>query len=130
MIVRGDTLERNPGFMNPQEMTTGPQLAESSSPEPEKEAFTHVKIENVNRQQMIFNQDTGVVTVIETTDVDQGQWHHHLSSEDAVAMASGINSSPTGANPADKIWPGDHGFKMNFMKLSQNARNKSWDVSQ
>ena len=134
MIVRGDTLERNPGFMNPQEMTERQEVTAKTEEEPDPSAavastttpMTHVKMEGVNRQQMIFNEETHTVTVIQSEDL--GQWQT-LSTEEVIAVASGANSSPTGANPADKAWPGGHGFKMNFMKLSQNAKNKSWDVS-
>lgn len=128
MIVRGDTLERNPGFINPMEMTERP-VEEGQQPEPEQQKITEVKVEGaagaVSQQYIITNEDN-TVTVVQHTDMAQWQ---QLSADDAIAMASGANSSPTGSSPADKAWPGDHGFRMNFMKLSQNAKNKSWDVS-
>ena len=36
---------------------------------------------------------------------------------------------PTGANPATVSYPGDHNFSVKFHRLSDNVKNKSWDVS-
>ena len=36
---------------------------------------------------------------------------------------------PTGANPATVSYPGDYGFIVKFNRLSDNIKNKSWDVS-
>lgn len=36
---------------------------------------------------------------------------------------------PTGPNPATVSYPGDYGFIVKFHRLSDNIKNKSWDVS-
>ena len=36
---------------------------------------------------------------------------------------------PTGPNPSVDPYPGDYGFKVKFHRLSDNIKNKSWDVS-
>ena len=37
---------------------------------------------------------------------------------------------PTGANPSMDSYPGDYGFVVKFHRLSDNIKNKSWDVSE
>ena len=36
---------------------------------------------------------------------------------------------PTGPNPSIDPYPGDYHFKVEFHRLSDNIKNKSWDVS-
>ena len=36
---------------------------------------------------------------------------------------------PTGPNPSVDQYPGDYKFKVKFHRLSDNIKNKSWDVS-
>ena len=36
---------------------------------------------------------------------------------------------PTGPNPSMDSYPGDYGFIVKFHRLSDNIKNKSWDVS-
>ena len=47
---------------------------------------------------------------------------HSNSTQQAVP-------GPTGPNPSIDPYPGDYHFKVEFHRLSDNIKNKSWDVS-
>ena len=46
-----------------------------------------------------------------------------------TATNTGPVPLPTGANPATVSYPGEHNFSVKFHRLSDNVKNKSWDVS-
>ena len=48
-----------------------------------------------------------------------------LSTANIVQQVPG----PTGANPSMDSYPGEYGFTVIFHRLSDNIKNKSWDVS-
>ena len=49
---------------------------------------------------------------------------------DPVQAGTGIEpSSPTGMSPAVSAWPGMADFKANFMRLSDNPKHETWEVS-
>ena len=53
------------------------------------------------------------------------QSDQQLSTANIVQQVPG----PTGANPSMDSYPGEYGFTVIFHRLSDNIKNKSWDVS-
>ena len=53
------------------------------------------------------------------------QSDQQLSTSNIVQQVPG----PTGANPSMDSYPGEYGFTVIFHRLSDNIKNKSWDVS-
>ena len=58
-----------------------------------------------------------------------------LGNNYQIDQTANVNSvqqipGPTGANPSMDSYPGDYGFVVKFHRLSDNIKNKSWDVSE
>ena len=57
---------------------------------------------------------------------------NHSYQIESVAHSNSTQQAvpgPTGANPSIDPYPGDYHFKVEFHRLSDNIKNKSWDVS-
>ena len=49
--------------------------------------------------------------------------------EGQIGGQTGSSPSPTSQQPSTQAFTGLYNFKVNFLKLSSTAKNKSWDVS-
>ena len=132
-IGREDTLDRNPGFVNPQDIT---QIQNRH----EEQANPNMTISNSQYHFIIDSVDTGAGVskadpqtqtpesgeVFEIVQANQmvEQW-----TVENVQAGTGIDpSSPTGMTPATATWPGMADFKANFMRLSDNPKSETWEV--
>ncbi len=145
---RADTLERNPGCVDPaainpqqaqlvqqqqqvQKQEPEPSKVEVASPhehyviEPEEQkpqemvvVQTQAQPQAIPQQQIIVNDDNTVTLV--TTD-------EYWGVED-VGIGGEAGGSPTGPNPSMATWPGQIKFQAKFLKLSQSSK-ETWDVS-
>jgi hypothetical protein len=83
----------------------------------------HVKIEGVVPNQIVL--DGNLVHIVQNTDITGAdvQWP-------GEALGAGVEvGTPTASNPATTPWPGMANFTVHFLKVSNNSKKESWDVS-
>ena len=123
-IGRQDTLDRNPGFVNPQDITHVQ----------DRQAMT---VTDSQYQLIIDSVDTGAVKIDpQTQTVDSGQAFEIVQAnpmydwtvENVQAGTGAEPSSPTGSTPATSNWPGMADFTATFMRLSDNPKHETWEV--
>jgi len=124
-IGREDTLDRNPGFVNPQDITHVQ----------DRQAMT---VTDSQYQLIIDSVDTGAVKIDpQTQTVDSGQAFEIVQAnpmydwtvENVQAGTGAEPSSPTGSTPATSNWPGMADFTATFMRLSDNPKHETWEYS-
>ena len=126
IIGREDTLDRNPGFVNPQDITRVQ----------DRQAMT---VTDSQYQLIIDSVDTatGAVKIDpQTQTVDNGQAFEIVQAnpmydwtvENVQAGTGTEPSSPTGSTPATSNWPGMANFTATFMRLSENSKHETWEV--
>ena len=132
-IGREDTLDRNPGFVNPQDIT-------HIQNRHEEQAIPNMTISNSQYQFIIDSVDTGAGRVPkadpQTQTPESGEVFEIVQANqmvewtvENVQAGTGIEpSSPTGMTPAVTTWPGMADFKANFMRLSDNPKHETWEV--
>lgn len=134
-IGREDTLDRNPGFVNPQDVT---HIQNHHEPQ----ANPNMTIDNGQLQFIMDSVDTATTGVPKpdphTPTPESGQFIEIVQMNpnmvewtvDPVQAGTGIEpSSPTGMSPAVSAWPGMADFKANFMRLSDNPKHETWEHS-
>ena len=123
-IGREDTLDRNPGFVNPQDITNVQ----------DRQAMT---VTDSQYQLIIDSVDTGAVKIDpQTQTIDSGQAFEIVQANpmydwtvENVQAGTGVEpSSPTGSTPATSNWPGMADFTATFMRLSDNPKHETWEV--
>ena len=123
-IGREDTLDRNPGFVNPQDITHVQ----------DRQAMT---VTDSQYQLIIDSVDTGAVKIDpQTQTVDSGQAFEIVQAnpmydwtvENVQAGTGAEPSSPTGSTPATSNWSGMADFTATFMRLSDNPKHETWEV--
>ncbi len=151
-LTSSDTLDRNPGFVNPNDLTNGnndhnmeEEEEVANRPGPSGVAggkqMANVKVEQTANQVIYFTPPDGqgehnYVTVVEQTPVTAYELQQQNVQIVAVAGAGpggggggGVVSSPTCANPTHDTWRGQYDFEVKFLQYGQSTKNKSWDVS-
>jgi len=132
-LGREDTLERNPGFVNPQEVTqiqdhSQLQTAPAMTIEPSTSQLRDIinSVDPSGNQPKADPQavaaDGGNVFPIVPTDQIMGDW--------TVESIQTSNDSPTGSSPAVTSWAGVYNFKANFMRMSNNPKHETWEYSE
>ena len=65
----------------------------------------------------------------EKLEADQLNYSYQLEQYAPPSVLQQARPGPTGPNPSVDPYPGDYGFVVKFHRLSDNIKNKSWDVS-
>lgn len=84
-----------------------------------------------HHQQQHQSADAGVTIEDAWSSLVEANNDYNLRGGGAMTpgQGGGVPSAPTGDNPVFKPWPGHHEFAVTFQKLTENAKNKSWDYS-
>ena len=124
-IGREDTLDRNPGFVNPQDITHVQ----------DRQAMT---VTDSQYQLIIDSVDTGAVKIDPQTqtvessgqafEIVQANPMYDWTVENVQAGTGAEPSSPTGSTPATSNWSGMADFTATFMRLSDNPKHETWEV--
>ncbi|XP_059090303.1 cellular tumor antigen p53-like isoform X1 [Tigriopus californicus] len=162
-IGRSDTLERHPGFANPNDISGHNHMMLSS----DESLTNHVKealgLEPANPNQtdqaihgdllssaiesnelktkedrsddgsnvqLIRVNTDNTCTVITNFDTTWGEPMVGTPESSPKMRKVGETLSPTSAHPSTEQWEGDYGFKISFIKLTNNGKNKTWDFSE
>lgn len=153
-IGRNDTLDRHPGFANPNDISGQNHMmlsSDESLTNHVKEALgfearqnpaqsdllssavesneLKVKEENSNVQLIRVNTDN-TCTIITNFDSTWGEPIVGTPESSPKMRKVGETLSPTSAHPSTEQWEGDYGFKISFIKLTNNGKNKTWDFSE
>ena len=131
-IGREDTLDRNPGFVNPQDIT-------HIQNRHEEQAIPNMTISNSQYQFIIDSVDTRAEVPKadpyahtagsgQVYEIVQGSQMVEWTVENVQAGTGIEPSSPTGMTPAVTSWPGMADFKAHFMRLSDNPKHETWEV--
>ena len=65
----------------------------------------------------------------ERLEADQFNHSYQIESITQTNLTQQAVPGPTGPNPSLDTYPGDYRFQVKFHRLSDNIKNKSWDVS-
>ena len=65
----------------------------------------------------------------ERLEADQFNHSYQIESLAQANLTQQTVPGPTGPNPSLDTYPGDYRFQVKFHRLSDNIKNKSWDVS-
>ena len=60
---------------------------------------------------------------------EQLNYSYQLEQVAPPSVIQQVAQGPTGSNPSTETYPGEYGFAVKFHRLSDNIKNKSWDVS-
>ena len=125
-ILRADTLEANPMCVNPVDFNPPAPM-----PDQQQQVQTGQPLE------ILYQTESGSNYLL--TDAPQALVHEPVVNAWANLTETNVEyalrgnappaSSATSANPAMTSWTGAHGFNFSFEKLTENAKNKSWDYS-
>ena len=123
---RADTLERNPGFINPNEINNAQIVI---SPQNTQEAQSPVVKQEVllnnsrqEQQVLIITEQPEAVTAPFTINADA------LVTE-ILTQGHGAPSNPTAERVGTEPFAGDYGFGVEFKRISSDSKSsKYWEV--
>ena len=135
-LQRNDTLDRNPIFVNPNNVMPMPTSGEHQDGYAEVEYSGEVKpriiIHKAEGNQVTFVENHLIEwpPAFEADQVVTLEINEPVAGTSGEQMVQGTMSDPTGSKPSLQEHPGQYYFKTDITEQLKDSKNKSWDVSE